>query len=178
LDPANGDAQANLGHAYIDGQRFDLAVPHYEKALERTPGSAELRTQLVDARYHLGTALMRNGQRAQALVEWRQALRQAPGDLRLLHDVAWLLATCADPALRNGTEAIALGEHAVELSGGREPTLLSTLAAAYAEAGRFDQAIELEKRAIDRASEQGNAPLVSSLRSRLTLLQAKIPIRQ
>jgi tetratricopeptide (TPR) repeat protein len=121
---------------------------------------------------------MRNGQKAQALVQWRQALRQAPGDLRLLNDVAWLLSTCDDPSLRNGTEAIALGEHAVELSGGRESTLLSTLAAAYAEGGRFDQAIELEKRAIDSANQHGNATLAASLRSRLALLQAKIPIRE
>ena len=205
LDPANGDAHANLGRAYAAGQRFDQAIPHYEKALERNPGSAELHSQLgyalanrsrvaeaiphleralqispdlVEARYYLGEALMINGQRAQALAHWRQALRQAPDNLPVLNDTAWALATCADAALRNGTEAVTLAEHAVALTSGREPALLATLAAAYAEAGRFDRAVEMEKRATDLATQQGNAPLAATLRARLTQLQAKIPIRQ
>ena len=205
LDPANGDAHANLGRAYAAGQRFDQAIPHYEKALERNPGSAELHSQLgyalanrsrvaeaiphleralqispdlVEARYYLGEALMINGQRAQALAHWRQALRQAPDNLPVLNDTAWALATCADAALRNGAEAVTLAEHAVDLTSGREPALLATLAAAYAEAGRFDRAVELETRATDLATQAGNTPLAAALRARLTRLQAKMPIRQ
>jgi len=142
-----------------------------ERALEISPG-------LVDARYHLGAALMINGQRAQALAQWRQALRQAPDNLRVLNDTAWVLATCADAALRNGTEAVTLAEHAVELTSGGDPALLATLAAAYAEAGRFDKAVEVEKRAADLATQQGTEPLAATLRTRLTQMQAKIPIRQ
>jgi tetratricopeptide (TPR) repeat protein len=205
LDPANGDAHGNLGRAYTAGQRFEQAIPHFEKALERNPGSAELHSQLglalanrnraaeaiphleralaispglVEARYYLGAALLMNGQRAQALAQWRQALRQDPDNLRVLNDTAWLLATCADAALRNGTEAVTLAGHAVDLTSGREPAPLATLAAAYAEAGGFDRAVELEKRAIDLATQQGNAPLAATLRARLTQMQAKIPIRQ
>jgi tetratricopeptide (TPR) repeat protein len=151
--------------------KFDEAIPHLERALRISPG-------LVEARYDLGAALMMNGQRAQALAHWRHALRQAPDNLRALNDTAWALATCADAALRNGAEAVTLAEHAVELTSGREPALLGTLAAAYAEAGRFDKAVELEKRAADLATQQGNAPLAGILRSRLTQLQAKTPIRQ
>src|ERR1019366_1741622 len=120
--------------------------------------------------YYLGEALMINGQRAQALAHWRQALRQAPDNLPVLNDTAWALATCA--------EAVPLAEHAVALTSGREPALLATLAAAYAEAGRFDRAVEMEKRATDLATQQGNAPLAVALRTRLTQLQAKTPIRQ
>jgi tetratricopeptide (TPR) repeat protein len=202
LDPVNWNAHVNLGRAYAAEQRFDQAIPHFEKALERNPGSAELHSQLgvalanrqrvaeaiphleralaispglVEARYYLGAALMMNGQRARALAQWRQALRQDPDNLRVLNDAAWALATCADAALRNGAEAVT---HAVDLTSGREPALLATLAAAYAEAGRFDRAVELEKRAIDLATQQGNAPLAVALRTRLTQLQAKTPIRQ
>jgi tetratricopeptide (TPR) repeat protein len=205
LDPADGDAHANLGRAYAAGQRFEQAIPHYEKALERNPGSAELHSLLglalanrnrvaeaiphleralaispglVEARYYLGSALMIDGQKAQALAHWRQALSQAPDNVRLLNDTAWVLATCADAALRNGTEAVTLAGHAVDLTSGREPALLATLAAAYAESGRFDRAVELEQRATDLATRQGNAPLAATLRARLTQLQAKMPIRQ
>jgi len=205
LDPANWAAHANLGRAYAAGQRFDQAIPHFEKALERNPGSAELHSQLglalangsrvteaiphleraleispdlMEARYYLGAALMKNGQIAQALAQWRQALRQEPDNPRVLNDTAWVLATCADAALRNGTEAVSLAGHAVQLTSGRDPVLLATLAAAYAETGDFDRAVELEKRATDLASQQGNAPLAATLRARLTQLEGKSPIRQ
>ena len=205
LDPANWAAHANLGRAYAAGQRFDQAIPHFEKALERNPGSAELHSQLglalangsrvteaiphleraleispdlMEARYYLGAALMKNGQIAQALAQWRQALRQEPDNPRVLNDTAWVLATCADAALRNGTEAVSLAGHAVQLTSGRDPVLLATLAAAYAETGDFDRAVELEKRATDLASQQGNAPLAVTLRARLTQLEGKSPIRQ
>ena len=103
---------------------------------------------------------------------------QAPDNVRLLNDTAWVLATCADAALRNGTEAVTLAGHAVDLTSGRDPVLLATLAAAYAEAGRFDKAVELEQRATGLATRQGNASLAATLRARLTQLQANMPIRQ
>src|ERR1035441_6373154 len=121
---------------------------------------------------------MIDGHKAQALAHWRQALRQAPDNVRLLNDTAWPVAASADAALRNGTEAVTLAGHAVDLTSGRDPALLATLAAAYAEAGRFDKAVELEKRATDLATQEGNAPLAATLRTRLTQLQAKMPIRQ
>jgi tetratricopeptide (TPR) repeat protein len=205
LDPANVDANANLGRAYAARQQFDQAIPYYQKALERSPGSAELHDQLgvalarlnrmdeaiphfrraleispglMEARYLLGAALLEKGKGADGLAEWRQVLRKDPANLQVLNDTAWVLATSSNAALRNGTEAVTLGERAVQLTSGREPTLLSTLAAAYAETGRFDKAVELEKRATDLATQQGNAALAATLRARLELLQAKTPIRQ
>ena len=171
LNPGGAVAEANLGHALLAQNKFAEAMPHLERALQISP-------DLVEARYDLGAALMINGQRAQALAHWRRALRQAPGNVQVLNQTAWALATCADAALRNGTEAVTLAEHAVDLTSGREPALLATLAAAYAEAGRFDKAVELEQRATDLATQEGNAPLAATLRTRLTQLQARIPIRQ
>jgi len=74
--------------------------------------------------------------------------------------------------------ALLLAEHAVELTSQQEPAILGTLAAAYAETGRFDKAIELERRAADLAMQQGNARLSQSLNERLALFQNKMPIRQ
>ncbi len=205
LDPANANAQANLGRGYAALRQFDRAIPQLEKALERTPGSADLHSQLgyalanadrvaeaiphleraleisprlVEARYYLGAALMRNGRGAEALAEWRQALHQEPDNVRILNDTAWVLATSADAALRNGGEALTLARHAVELTSGKDPSLLATLAAACAESGRFDEAVEVERRAADLAARQGNATLAAALRARLAQLQAKSPIRQ
>jgi tetratricopeptide (TPR) repeat protein len=171
LRPGGAMAEANLGHALLVQNKTDEAKAHLERALQISP-------DMVEARFDLGAVLMKNGQRAEALALWRQALRQAPDNLRVLNDTAWALATCADAALRDGTEAVTLAEHAVQLSSGREPSLLGTLAAAYAEAGRFDKAVEFEKRATDVATQEGNATLAATLRTRLALLQKNTPIRQ
>lgn len=132
----------------------------------------------MEARYGLGAALLMTGHAAQGLAQWRQVLRQAPDNLQTLNDTAWVLATSSDAALRNGTEAVTLASHAVALTSGRQPTLLSTLAAAYAETGQFAKALELQNRAIDLATQQANASLAAILRARLTPLQARTPIRE
>jgi tetratricopeptide (TPR) repeat protein len=205
INPNDPDSHANLARAYADEQHLDKAIPEYQKALELSPNSAELHTQLgyalananrvpeaiphfeqalkiaptlVEARDYLGMALMMGGQKTQALAQWRQGLRQAPDNVQLLNDTAWALATCSDAALRNGTEAVTLAERAVKLTSEKEPALLGTLAAAYAETGQFDKAVPLEQRATDLATQQGNAPLAAALRDRLPGLQAKSPIRQ
>jgi Flp pilus assembly protein TadD len=88
------------------------------------------------------------------------------------------MATSHDAALRNGSEAVALAGHAVELTRGREPMLLGTLAAAYAEAGDFDKAVETQQKAAELANQQGNAQLAAMLQGRLAVLQGKNAIRE
>jgi tetratricopeptide (TPR) repeat protein len=169
-NPDSADLHRRLGFALVNLNRAAEAVPQLERSLELAPGVA-------GARYHLGVALMAGRRRAEALSHWRLALRQTPDDVLLLNDTAWLLATSADPALRNGLEAVTFATHAVELTSGRAPALLATLAAAYAEANRFEQAIETQQRAIRLAAEQGNIQLAAYLRTRLPQFQARLPIR-
>jgi len=205
LEPSRADAEDNLGHALMAKGSVDEAIPHFQKALDIGPESAEFHTNLgialgkrgrladaiphferalalspdeVDARYYLGKALVMSGRGAEGLVYWRQALSKDPDNLQVLNDSAWVLATSRDDTLRNGNAALPLAEHAVELTSAREPAILGTLAAVYAENGRFDKAIELEQRATDLATQQGNATLAQSLNARLALYQDKTPIRQ
>ena len=205
LDPSYAGAEGNLGHALIEKNNVDEAIPHLKKALELGAETAEVHTNLgvglaekgqideaiphferalqlspndADAHYYLGMALVMKGRGAEGLGHWRRALRKDPDNLLALNDAAWLLATSSDAALRNGSEAVSLAGHAVQLTSGHEPMLLSTLAAAYAEAGEFDKAIELEQRATDLATQQGNTRLAATFADRLALFQAKSPIRQ
>jgi tetratricopeptide (TPR) repeat protein len=205
LDPAYAGAEANLGHALLEKNQVDEAIEHLKKALELGPETAEVHDNLgfclaekgrleeaiphferalaiapnlAEAHYHLGMALRMTGQAAEGLKHWREALRQDPDNPGTLNDTAWLLATCSDAALRNGNEAVSLARHAVQVTQGREPALLGTLAAAYAEAGEFDKAQETEQQAAALATQQGNARLAATLQNRLTLFQAKTPIRQ
>jgi tetratricopeptide (TPR) repeat protein len=146
-------------------------MPQFERALAIDP-------KMPEAHYYLGESLVMKGQQAEGLSHWRQALKLDPGNLELLNDTAWLLATSADAALRNGAEAVPLAERAVQISQAHEPTLMGTLAAAYAEAGNYEKAIETEQHAADLATQQGKQELAATLRGRLAILQARTPIRQ
>jgi tetratricopeptide (TPR) repeat protein len=205
LAPGNEEAQLNLARAYGATQQFTLAIAHDEKALDRLPGSAELHSEfgealvgaqrvdeaitqfrkalelapgLLDAQYGLGTALMMKGQLAEALAQWRLVLRKDPDHLQTLNDAAWLLATSPDGKLRNGAEALKLAAHAAQLTSGKESAILGTLAAAYAETGQFDRALDVEQRAIQLATERGDATSAGVLQERLVALRAKTPIRE
>ena len=174
LEPARADAEDNLGHALMAKGSADEAIPHFQKALDIGPETAEFHTNLgivlakrgqladaiphferalalspdtVDARYYLGKALVMSGRGVEGLAFWRQALSKDPDNLQVLNDTAWVLATSRDATLRNGNAALPLAERAVALTSAREPAILGTLAAVYAETGRFDKAIELEQRA-------------------------------
>jgi tetratricopeptide (TPR) repeat protein len=108
-----------------------------------------------------------------------EELPQSPAveslDVNACNDRAWTFATSPDAAQRNGAEAVALARRAVELSGGRDPAVLDTMAAAYAEAGRFPEAVETAQKALDLALSQKKAALADKLRARLALYQSGKP---
>jgi len=205
LDPANAGAEDNLGHALMAKGNVDEAIAHFKKALDLGPETAEYHTNLgiglakkgqlanaipqferalalspdaVDAEYSLGKALIMSGRGEDGLAYWKKALRKDPDNLQVLNDTAWVMATSSDAALRDGNAATILAEHAAALTSEREPAILGTLAAVYAETGRYDKAIELEQRATELATQQGNAALADSLNARLALYEEKTPIRQ
>ena len=76
-----------------------------------------------------------------------------PKDLDALNNIAWIRATHADARHRNGAEAVKLAETARDASTEDDAVLFSTLAAAYAEVGRFGDAISACEHAIDLASK-------------------------
>ena len=78
-----------------------------------------------------------------------------PNDQGILNTYAWLLATCTDHSLRNGRRAVELASRAVQLSNGSNADYLDTLAAAHAQAGRFQDAIATQERAVSVAMQQG-----------------------
>jgi Tfp pilus assembly protein PilF len=161
----------NLGIALAEKGEVAEATAQFERAVQLSP-------ELPEAHYYLGMALVTSGQDAQGLEQWRQTLRLAPENVQALKVTARLLATSMNAALRNGVEAATLAERAVQLTSARDASVLGTLAAAYAEAARFDRAIESEQRAIGLAVEQGNEPLATMLRAQLKQIESKTPIRQ
>jgi tetratricopeptide (TPR) repeat protein len=91
--------------------------------------------------------------------------------------LAWLLATSPQAASRDGHKAIELAERATRRVGGGKPQILRALAAAYAEAGRFSEAVETARRALHLAEGQSNTVLAGELQAQLKLYQARLPFR-
>ena len=111
------------------------------------------------------------------LLRYRDVLRIAPDNMTAQSNLAWLLATAADPALRNGSEALLLAERAESESSRSEnhPLVLRILAAAYAETGRFIEAKQTAEQALEAAQIQGNSTLSSALRDEISLYDLGLP---
>ena len=110
-----------------------------------------------------------------ALEQLREAVRLDPRDRDALAEVAWILATSVNADLRDAEEAVRLAEQAAELSGGDQAVTLDTLAAAYAAAGRFDEAVATARRALELGGESAGA---SAIAERLRLYSEGEPYRE
>ena len=168
LSPNQADVQYNLASALFRKGRTDEAIVHYQKTLELQPGNA-------NAHANLGSALLEKGRPQDAIAQYREALAVAPENIAAQSNLAWLLATSSDPSLRNGSEAVLLAETASRLSGGNRPLILRILAAAYAETGRFADAIETAQQALRLAGTGDNTILVNALRKEIALYQSGLP---
>ncbi len=126
---------------------------------------------------HLGNLLMRRGESRLALAHYREALRVKPEDPVSLNNIAWFLATTPDDGLRDGREALALAERAARLVSFGNPVLLDTLAAAYAEQGRYRQAVATARQALQLALEMQDEELAGEIRGRISSYRARRPHR-
>lgn len=91
---------------------------------------------------------------------------------KVANNLAWLLATSPDPSIRRPADAVRFAERAAEFSDGTAPGVLDTLAAAYASAGRFDEALRAQERALALAREVGEPTLAADFEGRLRLYRA------
>ena len=94
-----------------------------------------------------------------------------------MSNLAWVFAASPDPSLRDGPRALELAERALRLSAGRIPILFRTLAAAYAENGRFSEAIQTAQKGIELARSQGNPDLATELHGNVTIYEQQQPLR-
>ncbi|MGD0252670.1 MAG: tetratricopeptide repeat protein [Verrucomicrobiota bacterium] len=166
LEDAN--THYNLGNALRRQGGVNEAIAQFEKALALKP-------QFAEARYNLGNAFLQQRRVDEAITQFRKALTIKPDYVEARNNLAWVLATCPQASLRNGIEAVKLAEQADQLAGGTNPVVLCTLGAAYAEAGRFPEAIETAQHAMHLVEAQSNNALSALLQSQLKLYQAGIP---
>ncbi len=141
LNPTSPDGYRWRGDVHAIQKRYAEALTEYGRALEQDAGSAE--TYL-----RRGSVYTKTKEYAKAADDYQQAIKLAPSYTVGYNNLAWLLATCPDDALRNGKKALALAEKACILGKYHSANDVDTLAAAYAELGRFADAVRWQERAL------------------------------
>jgi tetratricopeptide (TPR) repeat protein len=204
IHPEDADAHTGLGAALLQKGQLEDAIAHYEKAVELRPDYANghynladallqqrkieaaireyakvisIQPKNADAHTSLANTLVRKGELREAIDHYETSLQIAPGSDTTLNNLAWLLSTCPEASLRNGARAIELAEKADQLSGRKNPTVIRTVAAAYAETGRFNDAIETAERALQLAVAQGDPALAGKLQMEIDLYRTGLPRR-
>jgi tetratricopeptide (TPR) repeat protein len=156
LDKKHADARSQLGrHLFMRGRMEDAA-----RVLQ---DAVRLKPDLPQAQIYLGLSLFEIGKEREAIPHIQTASRLVPDSLEVVNAMAWMMATANDDAVRNGSEAVVLSEKAAMLTRTNQPVILHTLAAAYAEAGRFSDAISTAETAVGQANTRGQTNLVTTL---------------
>jgi tetratricopeptide (TPR) repeat protein len=205
IDPGCALPHRKLGAAFARLRRFDEAIAQYRKALEIQPNDAETHYNLgnflagrgrlneaiaefrqnlkinpddANAHNNLGAALQLGGRIDDAIAQFQQAVKIKPDDAEAHKNLAWLLASCPQASLRNGDEAVAHAQRADQLCGGKRVDVLGALAAAYAQAGRFPEALTTARKALELAARQKSQAWADVLRTQIALYEAGKPYRQ
>jgi tetratricopeptide (TPR) repeat protein len=164
-------AYFNLGNALAADGREDEAIDAWLNTVRIQP-------HFMEGRENLGYAYYKQAKFADSLAQLRLELDTAPDRPFALSLAATQLATCPDDSIRNGAEALALADRANSLSGGKTPVILDALSAAYAESGRFAEAVETEKQALELASQQGDVDVAATLKAHLAKYSSNLPLRE
>ena len=204
LDPGSVNFRIALAEALAKVGKTNEATGYFQEALKLQPHYAQTHWRygmllastgnLKEALNHLREAirlqptvpicldlasvLIRAGQSDAAVTQCREALRLQPDSPQALTGLAWILAVDPSDRVRNGPEAVTLAERACQLTQFQEPSFLGTLAAAYAEAGRFEDAIRTAGKARDLARAAGNQKLVEKNQQLLEMYQAGKPFHE
>jgi Tetratricopeptide repeat len=153
LDPSSSVTYTSFGNTCVKAGDLEQALLEYRKALERD-------SRNVEAWYDLSVVLIRLGRVDEAARDFQRVLELNPDFVNsqnpgVNNDTAWGLATDPDPVKRNGKIAVVLAESACRQTDFKSAVMIVTLAAAYAEAERFDDAIATAQKACALAAHAG-----------------------
>jgi tetratricopeptide (TPR) repeat protein len=168
LAPNDAEAHERLALVLAQQGKIEEAIGEFKEVVRLRPDAI--------AHYHIGLAQVMAGRFTEAIAAYREALRLNPEFPEALNDLAWILATHPQENFRNGSEAVRLAERAFELR--REARYCGTLDAAYAEAGRFDEAIVNANKTRELALAAGQTEIAEAAEKRLTLYRSGKPFRQ
>ena len=170
IKPDNPETLNDIGYAFQQKGRVVEAIGFYKRAIELKPDYAM-------ARNNLASALLKEGSVADAIDLFRKTIEMVPDFAPALSNLAYLLATTRDPRLRDGVKAMEYAQKANQLEGGSNAIILDNLAAAYAEQGRYQEAVAVGWKALALALSQGNTIQAGLIQKHLAVYQARQPLR-
>lgn len=168
--PGDRHLVSELALALVCNRQFDEAIARWSEAVKLDPEDNKALLARGSLYSHLG-------QYASALSDMREAADTDEVDEYAYNSLAWLLSTCPDKVIRDGKRALELANSAGQLTYWKKPEVLDTLAAAYAEAGNFPEAIGWEQRALDLGKSLSE-DTQNEYRSRLALYLKGQPYRE
>lgn len=171
FNPDFEEAHVDLGAALVKQGKPAQALEHFAQVLRLNPNNAEAHGQMA-------LILATQHQTKEAITHYREALRIEPANPTVLNNLAWLLATHPDAEFRDGVEAVRLAESACRLSSFGLPAFIGTLAAAYAEAGKFDEAVKAAGKACSLAASLGQTNVAARNRRLLDIYKTSSPYRE
>ena len=145
-DPSDIERLLQLGVIYNAAQRPRKAIEIFDEVLKKESGN-------WSAHYGRADALLSIGKHVEAVADYEAALKEQPEHSGILNNLAWVLATSPMDNVRNAKRSIELGTKACEVTNYTRPHILSTLAAAYAEAGDWENAVKWSSKSIEIADE-------------------------
>jgi tetratricopeptide (TPR) repeat protein len=170
LDPNNVVTESNFGYALLQKGRVEESFTHLQRALEVDP-------DYIAAHFNLANTLLQMGRVDEAVSHLQKVITVDPNDPEAQRNMAWVLATWPEARIRDGAKAVELAERANQLTESRNPIIGATLAAAYAETGRFPDAIRTAEAALQLAADSGNVALTELIRAQIELYRSGLPYR-
>ena len=158
LNPDYAEAHSKLAMVLQEQKRVDQAIKHYQQALK-------IKADFTEVRFNLANALYSQGKVGEAIEYYNQVLSIMPKNPVVLTKLAWIRATHPDAKWRDGAQAVALAEQCCQITQNRMVAALNALAAAYAEVGRFEDAVRWQLKAIELASNADTTELKKQLES-------------
>jgi tetratricopeptide (TPR) repeat protein len=171
LKPDSSIAQYDLGITLFEEAKYAEAESHLTEAVRLSPDDFQGLLELAKAQ-------ARQGKGREATTSYARAINLRPESTEALSELAWLLATHPDDDIRNGPQAVRLAERACQVSGGKEARFWATLDSAYAEAGRFEDAIKAAEKTRAIAMAAGQTEMAQAATARLALYAIQKPFRQ
>ena len=169
LDPQWTSAYFSRANVFKTRKDYNKALADYSAAIRLDP-------QDPDAYFNRASTYRATKEYAKAAGDWNEVIRLDAQDAEAHDRLGWLLATCPDGKVRDGQRAVDLAGNACELTDGKSAYCLATLAAAFAETGRFDLAVKWQTRALEAPQyEREEGP---SARQRLQLFESRKPYRE
>jgi tetratricopeptide (TPR) repeat protein len=169
INPKFVEAYNNRANIFSEKGEYNRAIADYDKGLQINQNYFELY-------FNRGNVLSGIGEYSRAISDYSKALEINPNYVMIYNNYGWLLATCSDVKYRDGLKAVKLAQKAVKMN--ENYMTLDTLAAAYAEAGRFNDAIRKQEKAIALLKEEDSKTEINYYIERLEYYKAHKPWKE